>query len=500
MKTLSIALALGLTSFALSAAPITLDFSKSVGEAPLVYGLARPPSPAFDRWTRGDDLRKANIPYLYMHNVGGAYGSGAFVDISNLFPKFDADADDPASYDFMVTDNLMQCMIRNKLAPIFRLGESEEEMASVRRYRTFPPKDAAKWACICEHVIRHYNEGWDNGFKYDIDYWPIWHAPDRSTCWAGTMDEFVDFYAVAARHLKARFPRLKIGGAGLAGPVDGFVAAVKARGLPLDFLSFEAAGDAAAVARRVREVKAALAAALCGARHLRGSLSWGEHNPKPGVFDWRKNDAFMDIMDEYRLQWQTHFGYTPAWAIAADAEAKRTSSPAAKKRGMPFPDLKAYADYVRALATHYRGRFRIYEAWNEPDINWFADFPIVDYIEMQKVCYRTVKAIDPTAIVETAGFANTHAEPWIDALLKEAPDSFASLAWHGHCPFGQYRSGVGMVRSKLHKYGVKRPWIANETALSDPDEHVLAQNLPQKIVYSWSTTRGAAMVRSRTSR
>lgn len=78
-------LSLGLTA---SSAPITLDFSKSVGEAPLVYGLARPPSPAFDRWTRGDDLRKANIPYLYMHNVGGAYGSGAFVDISNLFPKF----------------------------------------------------------------------------------------------------------------------------------------------------------------------------------------------------------------------------------------------------------------------------------------------------------------------------------------------------------------------------------------------------------------------------
>ena len=232
--------------------------------------------------------------------------------------------------------------------------------------------------------------------------------------------------------------------------------------------------------------KAALAAALCGARHLRGSLSWGEHNPKPGVFDWRKSDAFMDIMDEYRLQWQTHFGYTPRWAIAADAEAKRTSSPTAKKRGTPFPDLKAYADYVRALVTHYRGRFRIYEAWNEPDINWFADFPIADYIEMQKICYRTVKAIDPTAIVETAGFANTHAEPWIDALLKDAPDSFDYLAWHGHCPFGQYLSGVGMVRSKLHEYGVKRPWIANETALSDPDEHVLAQNLPQKVVYSWA--------------
>jgi len=241
-----------------AAATVTLDFSKSIGDAPLVYGLARPPSPAFDKWTLGDELRKANVPYLYMHNVGGAYGSGAFVDISNLFPKFDADENDPASYDFMVTDNLMQCMIRNKLAPIFRLGESEEEMARVRRYRTFPPKDAAKWARICEHVIRYYNEGWNNGFRYDIEYWPIWHAPDRSTCWAGSIDEFVGFYAVAARHLKAKFPDLKIGGAGLSGPVDAFLGAVRAQGLPLDFLSFEASGDWLRVAARVSEVKAAL--------------------------------------------------------------------------------------------------------------------------------------------------------------------------------------------------------------------------------------------------
>ena len=26
-----------------------------------------------------------------------------------------------------------------------------------------PPKDYAKWARICEHVVRHYNEGWGWG-------------------------------------------------------------------------------------------------------------------------------------------------------------------------------------------------------------------------------------------------------------------------------------------------------------------------------------------------
>ena len=247
---------------------MTLDFETSVGPAPLVYGLARPPNAAYDNWSLGTELRKANVPYIYMNNVGGPYGAGAFADISNLFRDFSADPDDPASYDFTVTDNLLQQMIRSKLAPIVRLGESEEERADIRRYRTFPPKDAAKWARICEHVIRHYNEGWDNGFRYHIAYWPIWHAPDRGTCWGGTADEFTSFYATAATHLKKRFPDLRIGGSGFAGPVDGFLTEVKRRGLPLDFLSFEAEGDSAAVAARVREVKAALERAGLGGTEL----------------------------------------------------------------------------------------------------------------------------------------------------------------------------------------------------------------------------------------
>ena len=244
----------------LTAGAVTIepDFSKSVGAAPLVYGLARPPSPAYDNWTRGEALRKANVPYLYLHNVGGAYGAGAFVDVSNLFPKFDADENDPASYDFMVTDNLMQCMIRNKLAPIFRLGESEEERADIRRYRTQPPKDARKWARICEHIIRHYNEGWNNGFTYDIEYWPIWHAPDRSACWGGSAEAFTAFYVEVANHLRVKFPNLKVGGGGFAGSVDVFLAQIKNQKIPLDFLTFEANGDHATVVARVREVKNSL--------------------------------------------------------------------------------------------------------------------------------------------------------------------------------------------------------------------------------------------------
>ena len=40
------------------------------------------------------------------------------------------------------------------------------------------PKDFKKWAVICEHIIRHYTEGWADGFFYDMPYWEIWNEPD----------------------------------------------------------------------------------------------------------------------------------------------------------------------------------------------------------------------------------------------------------------------------------------------------------------------------------
>ena len=93
-----------------------------------------------------------------------------------------------------------------------------ENYALIKRYRIDPPKDFAKWARICEHVIRHYTEGWADGFRHKITYWEIWNEPEnwetveKNEMWHGTFEEYCRLYDVASRHLKAKFPHLKIGG------------------------------------------------------------------------------------------------------------------------------------------------------------------------------------------------------------------------------------------------------------------------------------------------
>ncbi|MBO5223116.1 MAG: hypothetical protein J6C23_01225, partial [Clostridia bacterium] len=86
-------------------------------------------------------------------------------------------------------------------------------------YNTLPPPDFRKWAIVCEHIIRHYNEGWADGMHMDIEYWEIWNEPNldpddskHKRCWGGTAKQFYELFRITLEHLKEKFPHLKIGG------------------------------------------------------------------------------------------------------------------------------------------------------------------------------------------------------------------------------------------------------------------------------------------------
>ena len=188
-----------------------------------------------------DLFREARIPYCRMHDVEYPFGSGEYVDIHCVFKNFDADVNDPASYNFCLTDHYLAACREAGADIVYRLGESAMN-APYKEY-VKPPKDFQKWAEICEHIVRHYNEGWANGYHWNIQYWEIWNEPDLGTdaMWTGTQEQYYDLYETTARHLKACFPNLKIGGpanAGNTAKAERFIVEMGRRGAPMDFFSF----------------------------------------------------------------------------------------------------------------------------------------------------------------------------------------------------------------------------------------------------------------------
>ncbi|MBO5454862.1 MAG: hypothetical protein J6A69_13000 [Clostridia bacterium] len=165
-------------------------------------------------------FKEAGIQYSRTHDPVGGFGSGEFVNIHCIFKNFDADVNDPASYDFQMTDIYIKNIIDAGTKVIYRLGETIENGVvahpELRKYCKVPA-DFQKWAEICEHIVMHYNEGWNNGFHYNIEYWEIWNEPDNIEMWDGTDEEFYEMYRITANHLKNRFPNIKIGGYGCSG-------------------------------------------------------------------------------------------------------------------------------------------------------------------------------------------------------------------------------------------------------------------------------------------
>lgn len=230
---------------------VSINFNEKTGRVKPMHAVNNGPVYKFaidQRITNLPAWMEAGIPYARTHDSAfyNNYGGPHIIDVNLIFRNFDADPYAPESYDFACTDEYIRVVDLAKTKVFYRLGASIEHW--IKKYNTLPPKDFKKWAVICEHIIRHYTEGWADGFNYDIEYWEIWNEPDldaddcpNKRTWGGTKAQFFDLYETAAKHLKEMFPNLKIGGPALAWNLEwakDFLTEMKKRNAPMDFFSW----------------------------------------------------------------------------------------------------------------------------------------------------------------------------------------------------------------------------------------------------------------------
>ena len=235
-------LAFGLFTSVGSAQPapgITVDFSKSIGTLRAINGVNNGPFVASSWIADIAPLHKAAaFPSVRLHDCN--WPNPNVVDVPAIFPLFHADADDPKNYIFAPTDRYLAPIVANGAEIVYRLGVSIEHNTA---YYTQPPVDNEKWAKICINIIRHYNDGWANGFHYKIKHLEIWNEPDLGPrMWRGSPGQYFELYRVASTALKAYNAELQVGGPGAAFPnkkfTRDFLGYCREHKLPLDFFSW----------------------------------------------------------------------------------------------------------------------------------------------------------------------------------------------------------------------------------------------------------------------
>lgn len=198
---------------------LKVDFGREKGEIRRINGVNLGPrlyGSGNKDWKGMNACYQAlNVPVTRFHDAPLDNPGMRLVDPNLIFANWHADANDPRNYYFRQTDDYLKiCRNYDRATNTgielhYRLGPSIEH--SAEHYFIYPPEDFDKWIDICSNIIRHYNEGWNNGFAWNIKYWTIWEEPEQRRLWDGEPIQYFRLFKLAAKRLKERFPCIKLG-------------------------------------------------------------------------------------------------------------------------------------------------------------------------------------------------------------------------------------------------------------------------------------------------
>jgi xylan 1,4-beta-xylosidase len=273
---------------------LEVDFGVTSGVIKPLHGVNLGPVQMNGFMDTSARFKELGFPYTRLHDC--AYAVPDTVDVHSIFPIFDADPQDPGNYRFAVTDDYIQAILDIGSKIVYRLGETIEHHTR-SKYWVHPPKDFQKWAAICVNIIRHYNEGWANGFHHDIRYWEIWNEPwNTPSCWTGTDHDYFRLYEITAKAIKAHDPRLLVGGASITGVIGprefgpNFLEHCRRTGTPVDFFSWHRyTADPAEIVKEAGMVRTLLA--QYGFDQTESHLNEWSYLPSEGwQFCWSEKD------------------------------------------------------------------------------------------------------------------------------------------------------------------------------------------------------------------
>jgi len=237
---------------------IHVDFTDAVGAIKPLHGVNNGPISFGSMLDNRHRFRELAFPWVRLHDTNWPHPRE--VDVPQIFPDFDADPDDPASYCFGPTDDYLRSILDTGAKIIYRLGTSIEHYE--RKRYVFKPDNFEQWAKICLGIVRHYTEGWADGIPNAVEYWEVWNEPELGEkMWSGTYEDYLDLYRVTVTTLKAHSPAIKVGGPASCIPdapsFEQFFPYCREHRLPMDFYSWHLYApdpdDFVAHTRRVRE-------------------------------------------------------------------------------------------------------------------------------------------------------------------------------------------------------------------------------------------------------
>lgn len=198
---------------------------------------------------------------------------------------------------------------------------------------------------------------------------------------------------------------------------------------------------------------------------------WGDIAPSAGQWNFERLDKYVNQASQHHAGILYTLGSPPRWASSRPDEFCPYGSGSC---AMPVR-IAHWEEYVRRVATRYKGQIAYYELWNEPT---FSDIPrdrgthsfftgsVAEMVELARTARKVLDEVDPNAMLATPGFTN--GPDRLEMFLAAGGKQYVqAVAYHFYSSSAQeFASQIVDVRAVMQRQGVANlPLWNTETGL-----------------------------------
>jgi len=141
--------------------------------------------------------------------------------------------------------------------------------------------------------------------------------------------------------------------------------------------------------------------------------AWPNVEPQPGRWDFSNVDRYISAAEQHHVQILMPIALSPVWASSRPDE-KSSYGPG---NAAPPKNLDDWRNYVRTVATRYRGRVHYYEIWNEPNLRDFFTGSPEQLVTLTREAQQILKQVDPSNRVISPSATGEGGLTWLDNFL-----------------------------------------------------------------------------------
>lgn len=144
-----------------------------------------------------------------------------------------------------------------------------------------------------------------------------------------------------------------------------------------------------------------------------------------GQWNFKALDTCVELAQKKGVEVLYVMSLTPKWAAARPGDAGAFGDGPTISEPQNIEDWR---NFVRTVATRYKGKIKYYELWNEPSLkNWYSG-TVDKMVDLAREAYTILKQVDPSiTVVSPSVFADYGGVEWLDKYLEKGGGNYADV-------------------------------------------------------------------------